>query len=140
MKILVKGAQGWTSVDAHVYEGERDLQELLLSAPGVLSATQYGGPEFLVAVREFGLPGSGSTDLVGLAADSSILIAECKLAKNAQLKREVIGQILEYAAYLWRMPVEEFMSRFDARLGGNLLTAMRERAEAQAQQPLGWTD
>lgn len=139
MKILVNGAHGWTTVDAHVYEGEQDLQKLLLSAPGVLSATQYG-PEFVLAVREFGLPGSGATDLVGLAADGSILIAECKLAKNAQIKREVIGQILEYAAYLWRMPVEEFASRFEGRLGGNMLTAIRERAEAQATQPLEWTD
>jgi hypothetical protein len=72
----------------------------------------FGGPEFLIGAREFGLPGSGSTDLVAVAADGSILVAECKLAKNDEIKREVIGQILEYGAYLWRMSYEKFEDRF----------------------------
>jgi hypothetical protein len=140
VKLLVRSAKGWTPVDAHVYEGEQDLQKLLLSAPGVLSATQFGGPEFVLAVREFGLPGSGATDLVGLAADGSILIAECKLAKNEEIKRKVIGQILEYAAYMWQMPVEEFRSRFEARLGTSVLTAMQDRIQSQHPQISDWVE
>src|SRR5438876_9332062 len=82
MKVLVRQGANWTALAAHAYGGEQDLQELLFSAPGILSATQFGGPEFIVAAREFGLPGSGSTDLVAVAAGGSSLIAECKLATN----------------------------------------------------------
>jgi hypothetical protein len=74
----------------------------------------------VVAVREFGLPGSGSTDLLGFSADGNIAIIECKLAANAEIKRKVIGQILEYGAYLWGMTYEEVDQRV-TRLRGKSL-------------------
>src|SRR5438105_903011 len=129
MKVLVRAGPSWRALEAHAYVGEQDLQELLFSAPGVLSATQFGGPEFLVAAREFGLPGSGSTDLVAVAADGSILIAECKLAKNDEIKRKVIGQIFEYAAYLWKKPFSEFDATFQKIRGKPLADLVRQKLD-----------
>jgi len=51
-----------------------------------------------VWVREAHLPGSGLTDLIGLDEDGNISIIETKLASSQEIKRKVIGQILEYAA------------------------------------------
>jgi hypothetical protein len=50
-----------------------------------------------IFTREAGLPGSGSTDLVGVDAQGNILIVETKLARNGEIRRKVIGQVLEYA-------------------------------------------
>jgi hypothetical protein len=51
-------------------------------------------------LKEINLLGSGSVDLLGIDADGSIYIIETKLARKPQVKREVIGQVLEYAAFL----------------------------------------
>lgn len=142
MKILVRQGQDWRPLNAHVYEGEQDLQRLLHSAPGILSATQFGGPEFIVAAREFGLPGSGATDLVAVAADGSILVAECKLARNDEIKRKVIGQIFEYAAFLWKRPYAEFDATFQRLLGAPLADLVRQRLDeaAASEKAVEWND
>lgn len=137
MKVLLRQGPQWKALNAHAYEGEQDLQQLLFSAPGVLSATQFGGAEFIVAAREFGLPGSGATDLVAVAADGSILVAECKLAKNDEIKRKVIGQIFEYAAFLWKMPYAEFDGTFQRVRGAALADLVRAKLESTQVQEAG---
>lgn len=139
MKILLREGANWRALSAHAYDGEQDLQRLLYSAPAILSATQFGGPEFIIAAREFGLPGSGSTDLVAVAADGSILIAECKLARNDEIKRKVIGQIFEYAAYLWKKPYAEFDAAFQRIRGAPLADLIRERLSAISESG-DWND
>jgi len=42
-------------------------------------------------LKEVGLPGAGSTDLVGIDVKGNIYIIETKLAKNPEAKRQVIG-------------------------------------------------
>ena len=51
-------------------------------------------------------PGSGYTDLIGVDTDGNVLVVETKLAKNPEIRRKVIGQVVEYAAYLWQMPFD----------------------------------
>jgi len=57
-------------------------------------------------LKEVGLPGSGNTDLVGIDKNGNIFIIETKLATNPEAKRTVIGQILEYAAFLHEREVD----------------------------------
>lgn len=137
--MLRAGDKPWAVVDAAAYTDEGDLQKLLSEVPGVLSATQFGGPEFLASVREFGLPGSGSTDLVAVAAEGSILVAECKLAKNDEIKRKVIGQIFEYAAYLWKMSYEEFDLRFQKISGKPLAELVRHKLDLRSEALDEWS-
>ena len=40
--------------------------------------------------------------------DGLITVIECKLSRNPEVKRKVIGQILGYGAFLWQMSYEEF--------------------------------
>jgi hypothetical protein len=46
--------------------------------------------------------------LIGIDEKGGITIVECKLASNTEIRRKVIGQVLEYAAYLWQMDYEQF--------------------------------
>jgi hypothetical protein len=57
-----------------------------------------------VMLGEVGLPGSGNTDIVGVDEYGWMCVLECKVATNPEVKRKGIGQVLEYAAYLWRKP------------------------------------
>lgn len=63
-----------------------------------------------MAVTRARVPGSGFTDLLAFTADGDIVRVECKLEANTEIKRKVIGQILEYAAFLWQMSYEELAS------------------------------
>ena len=78
------------------------------------------------AVSEFGLPGSGSTDVLAFSAQGDIAIVECKLAANPEIKRKVIGQILEYAAYLWKMNYEQVDNRIQQMKGKSLAELVAE--------------
>jgi hypothetical protein len=126
MRILQRGqgAKGWKIIESAEYRGEAELQRLLNESPSLIPIDDIreGVSPLVVAVREFGLPGSGSTDLLCFNADGDIAIVECKLAANAEIKRKVIGQILEYAAYLWRMSYEELDQRIQAKRGKPLTT------------------
>jgi hypothetical protein len=86
-----------------------------------------------VFVHETGLPGSGSTDLLGVDSDGNVYIVECKLASNSEIRRKVIGQVLEYAAFLWNMPYEDFDQLFSRRKGEG---AHRTHAQ-ESQRRLG---
>ncbi len=54
------------------------------------------------------MPGAGSADVVVVDAEGEIAIVECKLAKNPEMRRWVIGQLFEYAAALWKLDIEDF--------------------------------
>ncbi len=125
--------QHWSEVESASYEGESDLQALLAKSPGLVPVDEIGEAmsPFIFAVREYGLPGSGSTDLLLFNAEGQIGIVECKLRANAQIKREVVGQILEYAAHLWNSTYEEV----DSRIGGNGNKPLAEQVGALVDDP-----
>jgi len=72
-----------------------------------------GAKPLVAAIGEFSL-------LVAFSADGDIAIIECKLSHNTQAKREVIGQILDNAAHLWKISYEEFDQKIKYKQGTNL--------------------
>jgi hypothetical protein len=54
--------------------------------------------------------------------DSSgeLTLVECKLASNPQIRREVVGQMFDYASRLWKMDVDEFAAKWRARTSSAL--------------------
>ena len=134
MKIMLKssGEEKWQKISEKGYANESALQEILGMSPDLIPVGELSGGRkpIKVAIREGGLPGSGSTDLIGIYEYGNITIVETKLAKNEEIKRKVIGQILEYAAYLWQKPYEEFDDIFHRKLGGYLVDLM-DKAEKE---------
>jgi hypothetical protein len=61
-------------------------------------------------------------------AQGNILIVETKLARNGEIRRKVIGQVLEYAAYLWGMSFDELDRFFISREGKSLLELLAEKS------------
>jgi hypothetical protein len=124
MRIVVRSAQSkeWKLVESADYDDEAEMQKLLAESPSLIPMDEIreGISSLVVAIREFGLPGSGTTDLLAFSADGDIALIECKLAANQDIKRKVVGQILEYASYLWRMRYEEVDERVYQRTGQRL--------------------
>ncbi len=131
MKILIKNqdSKQWEPVDSLNYNAEHELQKLLAGSPSLISISEIreSSSPLLVGVREVGLPGSGSTDILAFNESGDIAIIECKLAQNAEIKRKVIAQVLEYAAYLWGMPYDEINDLIFAREKKPLVELIREK-------------
>ncbi len=106
------------------YDSEDLLQELLAKYPSVLAGDQLGVAEprrWLLIAREFPLPseegGSGrwSVDHLFLDQDAIPTLIEVKRSTDTRIRREVVGQLLEYAAnavVYW--PIETVRAQFEA--------------------------
>ena len=117
----------WTIAFGKSYKDEAQLQSFLAEYPSMIPFEDVSEeiPHPRVMLREVGLPGSGSTDIVGVDEEGGISILECKLATNPEVKRKVVGQVLEYAAFLWRKPYGFLDDVSKLRLETPLAEAMR---------------
>jgi hypothetical protein len=133
MKILIRGQKDkeWHLVESAAYSREAELQRLLAESPGLISIDDVrlnAGP-LVLAVREFGLP-IGAIDLLAFSAGGDIAVVECKLASNPEVKRKVIGQVLEYGANLWELSYEELDEGVRLRRGESLAELMEDAVQS----------
>jgi hypothetical protein len=125
--MLVRISDGpWQEAEPAGFAAESEFQALVQETFEQVLATQSDAPA--VIVREVAMPDGGKVDILAIDADGVVTVCECKLQSNAGIRREVVGQVLEYAANLDGMPFREFRARVQARLGGDLVDAMADRA------------
>lgn len=144
MTLVLLNQAGTTQVIRRVPEGaarsENDLRDLLFARPAILPIEDIDpamGPMVPIA-RELGVPGVGRIDAFLADGRGHLVIVECKLWRNPQARREVVGQILDYARALARFSYEDLqreVSRATGR-GGNALyelVAAQEGALSEAR-------
>jgi len=114
-----------TSMDESPYDSEILLQELLARYPDLLAGEQINSDiprRWLLVMREMSVPGemegSGrwSLDHLFLDQDAIPTLVEVKRSSDTRIRREVVGQMLDYAANAvsyW--PTEEIRSKFEGR-------------------------
>lgn len=127
MEIAIRLPGGnWELRPTQPYEGETQLQELLRAHPHLVPLHQLGdeilGPR--IAVRELPLRPAGTLDVLAVDEAGGLTLIECKLDKNAESKRTVLGQIVEYASALWRMPYDDLDVLVSGRAGRSLTELM----------------
>lgn len=84
---------------------EEKLHDILEREPRFIAVEQEGGPRPTVVVAsKLRLPSGDEADL--LLLDSEGMFTLCEL-KRGDITRKTVGQILDYAAQLAEMPVEE---------------------------------
>ena len=126
MAIVIRTNGGkWQKATKVEFAAEAQLQKLIYDSPELIPT--YEGDTPAVFAREAGLPGSGYTDLLGVDVNGNILVVETKLARNDEVRRKVIGQVLEYAAYLWKMTFEDFDRLFVSREAKPVLDLLEDK-------------
>jgi hypothetical protein len=87
------------------------------------------GRLFTVA-RELNVPGVGFIDVVLADERGRLVIIECKLWKNPQARREVVGQILDYARELARYSYDDLQRQISVatKRSGNVLFELAQSA------------
>ena len=134
--LLIRHKGGsWQSPEIEAYENEEMLKHLLRESPQLLPMSTEGS----VFVEELAVPQIGFVDLAGVDSDGAITLVECKLGKNPEIRRSIVGQIFAYAAGLWQMEYEDFDSTFTAALGEpSLADAVRVRLPEHKVE--GWRE
>jgi len=132
MKILLRNGnqKNWKLVESFAYGNEGELQELLADSPDLIPARDMreGVSQLVAVVREYSVP-IGYIDILGFTADGEIAVIECKLANNPEIKRKVIGQVLEYGAALWGMSYEVFDQKIKERTGKPLAELVQNEVD-----------
>lgn len=130
--ILVRrSGESWQSPEGSGYTDEAHLQGILKEYPELIPGVNA---EAQVCI-EF-QSGVGPADVVAVDAINGLTLVECKLASNREVRREIIGQVLDYASRFWRMSVEDFDEQWRTRTSHSLFedsqTAdeLRSRLEA----------
>ena len=140
MRIVTRDSKSkkWSLAESATYSNEEELQRLLAGSPSLIPMDEIrdGASPLLVAIREFGLPGSGSTDLLAFTAEGDIAVVECKLDANPEIKRKVVGQILEYGSSLWGKTYEDLDEQVMRRTQRNLVTLLRDVVDTDWSEEL----
>ncbi len=96
-----------TALESEPYDAEATLQKLIAEHPEVLAGEQTDAgrrPKWLLIQREMPVPGeeggSGKWSLDHLFVDQDAVptFVEVKRSTNRELRREVVAQMLDYAA------------------------------------------
>jgi hypothetical protein len=114
-RILVREAGGgWVEPSGRGYALEVELQSILSEHPELIPGVGRGA----LTCREF-QSGAGPADIVVVEEDGSLTLVQCKLDANPQVRREIVGQMFDYASRLWKMDVTVFDARWRARTGSS---------------------
>jgi hypothetical protein len=105
------------------YDSEALLQELLAKYPNLLAGDQMDGTEarrWLLVSREMAIPGEEdgggrwTLDHLFLDQDAIPTLVEVKRGSDTRIRREVVGQMLDYAANaVLNWPVETIRAKFE---------------------------
>jgi len=107
------------------WDAEARLQELLVSYPNLLAGDQMNElepREWLLVGREFGIPGEldasdrWSLDHLFLDQDSIPTLVEVKRGTDTRIRREVVGQMLDYASNLTNVSAVRIRQKFEASI------------------------
>jgi hypothetical protein len=104
---LLRGEDELLEMFEQQYDSEEILQALIAKFPSLLAGDRYGTSaprRWLLIGREAALPddedggGRWSVDHLFLDQDAVPTIVEVKRSSDTRIRREVIGQMLDYAA------------------------------------------
>lgn len=108
-RILLIDGNTITSVKETGFVEEGKLQDYLEVYPNLIPLADIieGASDLLCIGREVVVSPGAIVDLLCIDQDGLITVIETKLRKNRELRREVIGQIIEYASYISQWNAED---------------------------------
>jgi hypothetical protein len=112
---------------------EAELQKMLEESPSLIKIEDIreGSSPLVVSIPEFALADSGLIDILAFSSKGDVAIIECKLDKNQEARRKVIGQVLEYASFLWQTSYEEIDEQIQRKKGKPLAELVRESVKGE---------
>lgn len=120
---LMRKDDSLISMNEHEYDSEMVLQELLVKYPELLAGEQINSDnprQWIFIKKEMGIPNQEgasdkwSLDHLYLDQDAIPTLIEVKRSTDSRIRREVVGQMLDYAANaILYWPVEKLRSNYE---------------------------
>jgi hypothetical protein len=130
---VVLGGQGINeTIQRMSFASESELQKLIAENPSLLQDETEAPLAFVKS--EVNLGSSGSLDLLLINKDGLPVAVEVKLQRNAESRREVVAQAIDYITALTHMTVDELDEETDAQLS----QAIRSFDENEAEFERRW--
>ena len=102
--IWINDGDVWRPAPIEPFKNEAALHEMIAAAPDILPLS--GSPDLTVLGSEVAL-GSGSADILAVESSGRPAIIEVKLARNAESRRTIVAQVLDYAASFRGYAIED---------------------------------
>lgn len=122
MSIIIKSKNDTYPISSGSFVTEDELQKLLAGRTDLLK--QESEPQVALVKRELSLGDAGSLDIFLINADGLPIAVEVKLQRNAQARREVVAQAIDYISALTNKTVDEL----DEETHGKVTEAIQEFA------------
>jgi hypothetical protein len=126
MPILIRAKNSAQAISPQGFATESDLEMLLAGSPDLLRPD--GSVALALVDGQVDLREAGILDLLFVSADGLPIAVEVKLARNAQARREVVAQAIDYLSSLTALTVDEL----DALVGGKLEAALRSFSDVDS--------
>jgi hypothetical protein len=125
--------------DAHgTARSENALRDLLFAWPEMLPVHEIdpGLGRIVAVARELVIPDVGRIDALLVDERGKLIVIEAKLWRNPQARREVVGQILDYARELSRFSYEDLQRQVSiaTKRTGNVLYELVKEAGAEIDE------
>ena len=117
---------------------EDALRDLLFANPAMLPLRELepGIGRVIAVARELNVPDVGRIDALLIDEHGRLIIVECKLWRNPQARREVIGQILDYARALAKFSYDDLQREVSSatKRPGNVLFELARGAGSEMDE------
>ncbi len=132
--IWTNSGDGWELDAPQPFQDEATLHHLILENPNLLPLA--GSPRLTVLGSQVRL-GNGYADILAVEPTGRPAIIEVKLAKNPEARKEIVSQILAYAAFLQGMSVQSLEKSLlrkgsEVASSGSILGAVQKRDQEGA--------
>ena len=140
--IWMNKGDGWELDAPQAFQDEASLHRLIQENPNLLPLA--GSPRLAVLGSEVRL-GNGYADILAVEPSGRPAIMEVKLAKNPEARKEIVSQILAYAAFLQGMSVESLEQVLlrkpsEVASSGSILGAVQDQDQEGAVDADTFTD
>jgi hypothetical protein len=121
MPILIQSESGAQSVSPIQFSSEQELEKVLMEHPELLqddndAEEDENATAVAFVANQLCLPEAGTLDLLFVRSDGLPVAVEAKLGANAEARRKVVGQAIDYLSALTSLTVDELDERVDGRL------------------------
>jgi hypothetical protein len=117
VKILTIEGKNVRTLDKNKFVSESDLQDYLEKYPSIIPIEDiYENASQLTCIGREVPVASGAIDLLYIDQEGILTIVETKLAKNPEIRRTVIGQLIEYASFVSQWKAEYIYDMVTNRL------------------------
>ena len=111
LRVRSMSGGGFRTVASSAYKDEAELENFIRDQPDVILPWADFADDALPPIvigKQTDLPSAGVADLIAVSEDGYLTVVECKLNRNPEVRRTVVGQVLSYAAYLRHLSLAEF--------------------------------